>query len=287
MRNPRALRGILLFLIFCAPLTLTGCAFLQSLAGLAPRPTADVTGVRLADLSFTDVTLVFDVAVKNPYTVALPLVNVDYKLASQGQTFLDGRADLQGSIPPAETKTLSLPTKVTFAGLLQVLQSIRPGAVVPYQSTLGLSVDVPQLGRMRLPLAKEGQLPIPTVPAVSIASVSWQNLSIQGATGLVRIRVGNTNQFPVDLAAFQYALKLGGLSLANGAMTNAASLAAGTTQEIGISVSVSTAQVGLAAIQLLQGSSGTCSLAGALAIGTPYGALSVPLNVTGTVPFLR
>lgn len=266
---------------------ISGCAFLQAILSSAPRPSADISGVHLADLSLADITLVFDIAVKNPYSVPLPLTNVDYKLATQATTFLEGQAPIQGSVPASGEKTISLPTKISFAGLLKAVQGLRPGALVPYKGSLGLAVDVPQVGPLRLPLEKEGQLPIPAVPDVSVTSVKWQNLSLAGASGLVKIKIGNTNQFPIDLSAFQYAFKLGGFDLARGALTNAANLAAGGSQEIGINVAVSTAQAGLAVMQMLKGSSSQYSLGGSLGVGTPFGPLNVPVDVGGQVPFLK
>jgi LEA14-like dessication related protein len=128
---------------------------------------------------------------------------------------------------------------------------------------------------------------VPAAPNVSIPSVTWQSVSLAGATGLVKMRVGNPNAFAFDVAGLDYDIKLGGHNLAKGGLVNAASLAAGGTQDIGINVAVSTAQAGMALVQMLQGQSSAYSLGGALTIGTPFGPLRIPLAVTGQVPFLR
>jgi LEA14-like dessication related protein len=280
-------RLLLTAIIVLCGSVLPGCAYLQQLLGPLPQPSASITGVRITDFSLADLTLTFDVAITNPYTVPLPLVNVDYALASASQPFLQGQAPLQGSIPAQGTQTISLPAKVVFVELLKVLQGVRPGALVPYRGTLGLSVDAPVLGSLRLPLEKDGQLPVPTAPDVSIAQVKWQNVSLAGATGVLGLRVANPNSFAFDIASLQYHVRLGNFDLASGGLTNAASLAAGAAQEIGIGVSVSTAQAGLAIVQLLSGQSSTYNLGGALAIGTPFGPLQIPLAVSGQVPFIH
>jgi LEA14-like dessication related protein len=264
-----------------------GCAILQRILGGAPTPTATVTGVRITDFSLSDLTLAFDLSVNNPYTVPLPLVNVDYALASQAQAFLQGQAALQGDIPAGQSKVITLPAKVVFLELLKALQGVRPGAMIPYKTTLGLSVNAPVLGVLRLPLEQEGQLPVPAPPNVSVSSVTWGNLSLAGATGLLKLRVANPNSFAFDLAGLEYDFKLAGLDLAKGALANAANLAAGATQEIGINLSVSTEKAGMAILQILQGQSGAYSLGGALTIGTPFGPLRIPLALSGQVPFLR
>lgn len=270
-----------------ALLLLPGCALLQSLLAGTEQPTASITGVRISDLSLSDLTLVFDVAITNPYSVPLPLVNIDYAVASQGQPFLQGQAPLQGDVPAGQSKTVSLPAKVVFVELLKLLQSVRPGAIIPYKGTLGLSVNAPVLGTLRLPLEKEGTLPVPAPPSVSVASVQWQNLSLAGASGVLKLRVQNPNAFAFDVAGLDYDIRLGNHALAKGGLVNAANVAAGAAQELGINVSVSTAQAGMAIVQLVQGQSSNYSLGGGLSIGTPFGPLRIPVNVTGQVPFLR
>jgi len=268
-------------------LLLPGCAILQRLLGGARTPTAQVTGVRITDFSLSDLTLAFDVTVNNPYTVALPLVNIDYALASQAQPFLQGQAPLQGSIPAGQSKVITLPAKVVFIELLKVLQGVRAGAMVPYHTTLGLSVNAPVVGMLRLPIEKDGQFPVPTAPGVAVSSITWQNLSLAGATGVLKLLVANPNSFNLDVASFEYDFKLAGLDLAKGGLTSAASLVAGGSQEIGIGLSVSTQKAGMALLQVIQGKSSGYTLGGALTIGTPFGPLRIPLALSGQVPFLR
>jgi LEA14-like dessication related protein len=268
-------------------LALPGCATLASLLGEQPKPQVTVTGVRIADLSLTDLTVVFDLTITNPYAVPLPLVNLDYALASGAQPFLQGQAAMQGTVPVSGSKTVSVPTKVVFLELLKVLQGVRPGALVPYRATLGLSVNAPVLGTLRLPIEKDGQLPVPTAPDVSIPSITWQSASLAGVAGVLKMRIGNPNAFAFDVAGLNYDIKLGSFSLAKGGLTNAASLGPGGSQEIAISVAVSTAQAGLAIVQMLQGKGSGYTLGGGLAIGTPWGPLNIPLAKSGQVPFLR
>jgi LEA14-like dessication related protein len=281
-------RSFLAMPLLCAYLlSLPGCAVLSRLLGAQPQPKVTVSGVRIADLSLTDLTVVFDLTITNPYAVPLPLVNLDYALASGAQPFLQGQAAMQGTVPVSGSKTVSVPTKVVFLELLKVLQGVQPGALVPYRATLGLSVDAPVLGRLRLPIDHDGQFPVPAVPDVSVPSITWQSVSLAGVAGVLKLRIANPNAFAFDLAGMSYDIKLGSFSLVKGGLTNAASLAAGGSQEIAINVAVSTAQAGLAIVQMLQGKGSGYSLGGALSLSTPFGPLSIPLANSGQVPFLR
>jgi len=263
----------------------SSCATLQQLLGGLQTPTADIKGVRFQDWSLSGVTLLFDVGVHNPYPVALPLSNLDYKLASNSQPFLQGTAPLQGTVPPQGDQVLPIPARVTFVELLRALQGVKPGALVPYQGELGLSVNAPSVGVIRLPLQKQGQLPVPAAPDVSVSSVKWGQASLSGVKGVVNLHVGNTNEFPIDLAGLTYAIKVAGFDLVSGAMNNAVSFAPGAAEEFPIPVELSTVKAGLGLVQMVKGNGGQYALSGKVDLNTAFGALSIPLEKVGQVAF--
>jgi LEA14-like dessication related protein len=137
----------------------TGC-------GITEKPRASITGMQVRNVGLTNATMLFDVKVDNPYTVSLPMSNVDYVLSSQGQQFLTGKADVQGAVPAGGSKTLGIPVRISYLGLINAVKGARPGATVPYKADMGLSVDVPILGTLRVPMSKEGSLSIPSAPGL-------------------------------------------------------------------------------------------------------------------------
>ncbi len=130
------------------------------------KPTARLTGLQLEDVKLDSATLLFDIEVDNPYPVALPLTNLDYDLATAGNTFLSGVAAIQTTIPANSSKIVSLPARINYLGMFKAVKDIRPGSIVPYIANVGLSVDPPALKPLRLPLKKEGELKLPTVQEV-------------------------------------------------------------------------------------------------------------------------
>ena len=154
--NITAAKRLVIAVVAAGALTgATGC-------GLLEKPTAHITGASLQDLGMTAATMLFDVEVSNPYTVPLPMSNVDYVLSSQGQQFLTGKADVQGSVLAGASKTLGVPVRISFPQLLDAVKGARPGDTIPYRADLGLSVDVPALGPLRVPMSRDGELSIPT-----------------------------------------------------------------------------------------------------------------------------
>ena len=130
--------------------------------GLIEKPNAQIAGVKFQDISVTKATMLFEVKVNNPYSVPLPLSNVDYALASHGQQFLTGKADVQGEVPAKGSKVLGVPVQLSYLELIKAVKGAKPGASIPYTADLGLLVDVPVLGPSRIPMSEEGQIAIPT-----------------------------------------------------------------------------------------------------------------------------
>jgi LEA14-like dessication related protein len=147
-----------------------GCETMQQ-ALERNRPRARLTGLKFEDVKLDSATLLFDVEIENRYPVALPLTNFDYTLSSRAEKFLSGSANSQTTVPAKSKKIVSLPARIDYIGMLKALKGVRPGSRIPYAAELGLSVDTPALGLIRLPLKKEGELVLPTVSGTEIKDI--------------------------------------------------------------------------------------------------------------------
>lgn len=159
----------IIWMIMLASAFFAGCDTINSL-GLV-KPTARMTDLKFEDVKLDSATLLFDVEVNNPYSVALLLMNLDYGLSSGAESFLNGSAQLQTTVPAKSKKTVSLPAKINYLDMLRALKGIKPGSKIPYKADLGLSVDAPALGLIRLPLKKEGEVILPTVSDINIKDI--------------------------------------------------------------------------------------------------------------------
>ena len=271
--------------LLLAVLFLSGCTMLQDAMRTQPAPTVRLAGVILEDISLTQATLNFDLAVTNNYSVPLPVANVAYSVASGGQPFLTGSADLQTTIAVGETKTLRLPAKFTYLQIVTAVKNIRPGAVMPYDAKLDVSVDVPIAGRVAVPLAKSGQIPIPNVPSIDITAIRWQELSLTRATAVLDLKVGNTSQFDMTLSQLGGALSLAGISVGDIAAKSGPALKPGQEGSVQIPITISPENLGISVIRMLSGSGSDYKLAGSLNIGTPFGAMQIPYDRSGKVSF--
>ncbi len=153
-----------------------GCAVVESLMQ-HEKPTAKLMNVSFGEVSTEGAELLLDVDIKNPYALDLPLLDVDYDVQSEGQTLLAGKADISTTIPAKSNKAVTLPVRINFSDLLKAITSlkdVRPGSEIPYVAQVGVSIDSPVVGVMRVPLSKEGTLTLPTVE--DMAGQDWKKL---------------------------------------------------------------------------------------------------------------
>jgi LEA14-like dessication related protein len=271
-------------------LSLASCAALTEQLQQLDKPTVRLVSAEPSDISLEALTLQFDVEVLNPYSVDLPLTKIDYAVGSKTQALLSGTQETQTNIPAKGSKVIPVSANVVFLEALEVLKGVSPGAVIPYRADLGFSVDAPGLGLLRLPVKKEGEMPIPTAPDVSVHNVSFKDVELSMASlsavgqAALQLEVGNTNQFPFDLSKLEYALNLGGTRVAGGTATSQGPIAAGETRVIEFPVEMALQNVGFGLINLLTGESADYGLAGDLGLDTPFGPISVPYTSSGETP---
>jgi LEA14-like dessication related protein len=143
-----------------------GCDTLQSALNMQ-KPKASLTGVKIENVSLESASLLFDVEIENPYPAALPLVNIDYDMTGNSSRLFSGKANLEGIIPAGSTKSISLPVKISYLDVVKAFKDVSPGSKIPYRADVGLSVNAPSLGVIRLPLNKNGEINVPAIPKVS------------------------------------------------------------------------------------------------------------------------
>lgn len=266
--------------VLLLPLALSGCAGAMHLLD-ASRPSARVSGAHLGELSTSGLRLTVDVDVTNNMPVAVPLLGLDWALATEGEPFLSGAIEPGGGVPAGGTRTVPVPMEVLFTRLLSTVTTLRPGAVASYAVDLGLSLELPGGERVRLPLRQEGSLPIPAVPSIGVETIRLEELSLQSARGVVRLAIGNTNLFPMEIEALTYGLRLGNTSIADGSTGIPGSLDAGETRPLEIPLDVSPIAAGAALLQTLSSGRTGYTIEGVLRVTTPFGDMNIPFGSSG------
>ncbi len=270
-----------------AILLLPGCRQLGEVLSSMEKPSVRVADVALSDLSLEAVTLAIDLEVSNPYSVALPLLGVDYTLASRGTQFLSGEGTKGATIPAGGRGIYPVITRIPFADLLAVLSSVKPGAVVPYEASLGLTVNAPAIGELRIPVSHNDELPIPAVPKVSVGEIRWDVFSLSKVTAAISLDIENTNSFPLDLTELSYGLSLGGVQVGEAGARNASSFAPADRKRLIVPLGFSPIDAGMALLNMLGGKGGSYEITGTIKAGTPFGAIDLPYSSKGETKFTK
>lgn len=263
-------------LLLC--LSLAGCSTLQDVLGGLRKPSASIEGVRFTGLALNHISVAFDAEVRNPYEFALPLVELDVSLSHEQARFLEAKAPVQGDVPARGVRTVTIPARIDFRGLMEVVRSLKPGGQIPYSAELGVAVDVPGGSRLRLPLRHEGSVGVPVPPRVSVASISLDRISLTEIRARATMRAESANTFPVELEALDYTFDVRGRTLARSSITSPFALEPSGQVTWTLPLVVNPLEAGQIFLNLFRGESMDVQIQGDLRVQTPFGALNAPVS---------
>lgn len=262
----------------------TGCetlnATLRDAIASSPKPSVRVASGRVAGIDAQGVDMVFDLDVSNPYSLPLPLTRLDYRLASGSEDpFLEGASTDVGVVPAKSSRVIEAPVRVSLPRLLEAARGVRLGDVVPYEAGLTLRADPPGgLAPLELPLSHRGEVPVPAPPEIAFEGVEWGSMSLANAEGVMRVRLGNPNKFPLSLSLLDYALELNGETFAAAQVAEKLALAPGESGTVEIPLQASLSSLGIGAMRLLTDREAKYALKGEAAFDTPFGEFRREFN---------
>ncbi len=264
----------LAFVLLVAAWSSTGCDTMKQLLEQLPTPSAKITDAKLADLSMSSIKLDVGVDVDNPYSVDLPVANLDYALSSSlaaGKSLFSGSLKDIGAIPASGKKNVRVPVEIGFASLLELLPQVKRGSVVPYAADLKVGLDAPGGKRFDLPLRHEGKLPVPDVPKIELAGVKMNKVDLSGVEGTLSLKVANPNQFAVTLSKLTAGIDVGGVRLFDGGVGTKPAFSAGQEQPIDIGFKASVASAMGAMLDAIKNGKASYKLAGDVEVDSEFG----------------
>jgi len=204
---------LLLILSQCSELT-------QILEGLTvQKPTAEVAGISLQNLSPQDADLLFNIKVSNPNSVGIKLSGFDYNLLLQDNSFLKGDEGSEIDIAANSNGVIKFPLTVNFNDLYNTYQNLKNEDEINYTLDLGLNVDLPVLGMVRVPVSKSDKLPTLKIPAVKLKTIKLDNFSLTKASFNLQFEVNNPKQWNLKLDKMDYNLVVNNKKWAVGNIT--------------------------------------------------------------------
>lgn len=269
---------------------LNSCADLQKLASLQ-KPTANVTGVRVAGISFDTLNLVTDVQIKNPNALVVSLAGFDYDLQVDGASFLAGEQTQALRIAANGASVLQIPLTVNYKELYQTFKALEKQDSTKYRIAAGLKFDVPVLGPIRIPISHSAYLPVVKIPKIKLGSLRLKKMSFTRADLELKLNINNPNAIGFVVNHLNYNLKINRQDWAKGVTAKELRIAKKGKSTVMIPVSLSFAQVGRTVVNILKGNRALdYALTGDVGLKTSFPgfkSVTLPLNNSGKVKIAR
>lgn len=188
---------------------------MRDLKDLLPEVHFDELKVDQIDFQKLDAKFVLDVT--NPYPLELALAETSWKLGLAGSPFLDGTNEKGTVIAASETSKVRIPFTMRWVDAFAVVSQAREGDTMPYSLDAELGFDSP-VGRVEIPLHREGDMPALHAPRLSLKGLRVAGLDLAKQTATIEVDLGLQSDQPSALTfeAFQYGLKLAGHDVASG-----------------------------------------------------------------------
>jgi LEA14-like dessication related protein len=134
---------------------------------------------------------------------------------------------------------------------------------------------------MNLPLKRSGEIPVPAIPEISLATFDVDTLSLEKISGTAKLRIRNINEFAIDLSQIRFDLAMGGKKVASTQLRNTSKLAPGQSATVDLPIAVSPRTAGAGLLNLLAGNDAGYAISGRLDVMTRYGELALPFSQSG------
>jgi LEA14-like dessication related protein len=245
------------------------------------KPSADVSGIHIPHISLNRADLVVDVLIKNPNPVPIPLVDIDYLIDSDGRKLVSGLIPDAGTIHAHGQETVKIPVSLVFDDIKSTYRDIQPGSVIPYLVRVVLLVDVPVIGRIKIPLEKSGEIPVPYKPDVDVEKIKFHHFSFEETTATLHLKLENKNDFDLGLNLLQYEMWLGDDSIASAELTQNTKIEKQGISRMQIPFSFRPKELGSAVWDMIRGRGTGYTIKGKVDVDTPWGNMKLPISKEG------
>ncbi|CAO2186271.1 unnamed protein product [Urochloa humidicola] len=130
------------------------------------KPEAELADVSVGHVGRDGATLASRIDVRNPYSHAIPVCEISYSLRSAGREVASGTMPDPGSLTAGDATRLDVPVKVPYDFLVSLVRDAGSDWDIDYEMRVGLTVDLPVVGNLTLPLTKSGELKLPTLSSI-------------------------------------------------------------------------------------------------------------------------
>lgn len=278
---------LLIFSVFIS------CAEMQRVLKMAniQKPTASVSNVKISQISFEDIGLVFDISINNPNPVGIHLDGFDYDFLLNGSSFVKGDQNQGVDINSGGSSVVSLPVTLTFAEIYDVYKTVEDQDEIGYRLNTGLKFNLPVLGLTRIPLETGGTIPAVKIPSVKLSSISLKKMGFTSVDLEAVINISNPNSFGLNLDQFNYALNINEEKWASGTKTNTINLNQKGESNIKVPISLNILNIGKSVLNMVQnGANLDYRFTGGANVGSTlemFGTQPLNFNKSGKISIIK
>ena len=274
------------FLSLFAIFLITGCNTLRQLSNIQ-KPSVQYSKMSIQDISFSDVTLLFDFEVDNPNGFGVSADQYQYEFFINGEEFISGIQTENLSIAGRSKSIIQIPVSLTFSEVFNTLGSVVRQDSVAYRISSEVQFDIAGVGRQRVPVSAEGALPIPRMPQIEFTDLSIRELSLSVAEMVASFRIKNPNSFGISLSDATYDLEVNGYSWFETTLDRSINLGGSESDLISIPIRLNSSQMGPVLLKMLNGEKEfQYQLTGSARVSADIqgftGFETLPFNLSGT-----
>lgn len=253
------------------------------------KPDADVKGLHIIHLSTEVADIVVDVLITNPNPVPIPLVDIEYLIETNGEKLVSGLIKDAGTIHAHGSELINIPVKIDFKEITETFDELNPGQIVKYKLRVTLIIDIPVIGRISIPLEKDGEIPIPQKPDVDLERVQFQHLDLKETKAVLHLKVQNFNPFDLGVNKLSADIVLGDVSVGQAtydegtAVIQKGSDGAGPSGvgNLQVPITLRPKDFGSALWDIIRGKGTGYTLNGHAEVDTPFGPIQLPFSKEG------
>ena len=230
-----------------------GCATLRDAVDVVRKPEVRITSAQLDALTFSGLTLRFDVEIRNPNPIGVSLSGFDYELQIEGNSFVSGEIEEAITVAARGRTVVPLPVELGFEEVAKTIREIEGKEEAAYELSAGFSFGLPVLGTVRVPTRMAGTFPILRSPRLKVFGLRLNRITPSGANLDLELELGNGNNFKIFVEALEYRLRVEGTDWVSGMRQERVRLSEKSSTRITLPIELDFAEIGRSVYMLLLG----------------------------------
>jgi LEA14-like dessication related protein len=240
---------------------------------------------QLDEFKFTQALMTFRCRVDNPNPFPLSVTRVRFAIQLEGKPAAAGEVASAFEIPAMAPDRIpgqgavSFPVAIQFGSIPGFAAVMAARREAGYTLSGAVAFNTP-FGVVEVPISTGGVLAVPRMPDFQVLRLQLRSASPMEVVLELRIRVGNTNGFPLPSASLDYALVVSEKEIARAVGRLEAPVAPGESAELTVPIRISVFKAGKTAARFLLP---FASLDVALKGGFNFDGVPIPLDLKADV----